>query len=376
MNALFDMHWQRPDFLLAMFGVLPVMAVLLYISYRQRLAARKEWGKEELIERFTKPFSKTREFIKATLWSASLALIIVSAAGPILTDSPQVVREGSMQLIAVVDVSPSMAAEDYRNVMPPKEILDGEGNVVERVPSNQVVGAYGSRLDMAKYVIRTQLMPTLERNKIGIVNYTGSDNNGNAFVQADLTDGYEAVRWLMSKQMNINQAPGGGSDYAAGLRTALSMFKDEPPSNQKKVILLFTDGGFTGSQEDLAKVLAEIRENDIKVIVVGLGSTSPVEIPMYSSEGQVVGYYKDKDGKVVQTAIDEGALQTLKDQTGGDYVRLDPSNPPELKIQWANALGNTKTERHDDPIFQIPLGAAIFLMVSLLLFGLYRGRKA
>ncbi len=363
-----NMHWLRPDYLYLLLAVLPALAALLFISYRQRLAARREWGEEKLIERFTRPFSPMRELIKGALWLTAAALAIIATAGPILTDSPQVVREGSMRLIAVVDVSPSMAAEDYRAVMPPKEITDGKGNVISTIPADQVLGPYGMRLDMTKYVIRQQIMPTLERNKIGIVNYTGQ-----GFVQAELTDDYAALKWIMRKRMGINQAPGGGSDYAEGLKTALDMFNSEPPTEQQKVILLFTDGGFTGDQKDLNKVLGDIRQAGIKIIVVGIGANSPVPIPKYSKEGQVVGYL-EQEGKTVETAIDEAALQTLVLQTGGDYIRLDPAAPPNVKIQWARTLGNTKTERHDDPVFQYPLGAALLLMGFLLGIGLVSRR--
>ncbi|HND65543.1 MAG TPA: vWA domain-containing protein [Candidatus Obscuribacter sp.] len=370
MQALFDISWLRPDYLYALLAVLPVMAALLYFSYRQRLAARKEWGEEKLIERFTRPFSARREFLKGALWLGAITLAIIAAAGPIMTDSPQVVREGSMKLIAVVDVSPSMAAEDYRGVMPPKEIIKDCKTVLQTIPADKVVGPYGSRLDMAKYVIRKQIMPTLERNKIGIINYTGQ-----GFVQAELTDDYCALYWMMTKRMGINQAPGGGSDYAEGLKTALDLFKSEPPSQHQKVILLFTDGGFTGDQANLTKVLNDIRQEGIKIIVVGVGASSPVPIPKYSSDGQVTGYV-EQEGKVVQTAIDEAALQTLVGQTGGDYIRLDPASPPNVKIEWARTLGSTKTEKHDNPVYQYPLAVALILMGILLGIGLLGRRKS
>lgn len=207
-------------------------------------------------------------------------------------------------------------------------------------------------------------MPTLERNKIGIVNYTGQ-----GFIQAELTDDYSALNWIMTKRMGINQAPGGGSDYAEGLKTALQMFKDQKPNRLQKVILLFTDGGFTGQQSELSKVLSDIRQGGIKIIVVGVGASNPVPIPKYSVDGQLVGFLEE-DGKTVQTAIDEAALQTLVLQTGGDYIRLDPASPPDVKIQWAHSLGNTKTEHHQNPAFQYPLAAALALMSVLIGFGL------
>ncbi|MBS2005499.1 MAG: VWA domain-containing protein [Cyanobacteria bacterium SZAS TMP-1] len=361
-----DFHWLRPQYLYWLLIALPVMASLLYLSYTQRRAARRAWGEEELIERFTQPINPGRELVRGALCLTAVALTVIAAAGPSLSAAPQVVQEGSMHLIAVVDVSPSMAAEDYRAVMPPQEVTDGKGQVIKTIPADRVVGPYGMRLDMAKYVIRRQIMPTLERNKIGIVNYTGQ-----GFIQADLTDDYTALNWIMARRMGINQAPGGGSDYAEGLKTALQMFREEKPNRLQKVILLFTDGGFTGQQSELNQVLSDIRQAGIRIIVVGVGASNAVPIPKYSSGGQVVGYMEE-DGKTVQTAIDEAALQTLVLQTGGQYIRLDPAAPPDVKIQWAGSFGNTKTELHEDPAFQYPLGAALAVMSILVGVGFSR----
>ena len=361
---IFDVHWLQPQYLYLLPVAIPALAALFYLSHRQHRVARTAWGEEELIERFTSLISPRRQLARVALCLTAVALTIVAAAGPTLSTLPQVVKEGSTQLIAVVDVSPSMAAEDYRSVMPAQELTDGKGHVLRTVNPVQVVGPYGMRLDMAKYVIRRQIMPTLERNKIGIVNYTGQ-----GFIQAELTDDYSALNWIMTKRMGINQAPGGGSDYAEGLKTALQMFKDQKPNRLQKVILLFTDGGFTGQQSELSKVLSDIRQGGIKIIVVGVGASNPVPIPKYSVDGQLVGFLEE-DGKTVQTAIDEAALQTLVLQTGGDYIRLDPASPPDVKIQWAHSLGNTKTEHHQNPAFQYPLAAALALMSVLIGFGL------
>ena len=364
MTGISTLQFLRPDTLWSLAVILPLVAVLTWVSYRERRKARQEWGEEKLIERFSKPFNPIIEGAKALGWLVSVALVVIAASGPVLEDAPVKVPEGSMSLISVVDVSNSMAAEDYRAAMPDKVLPDGT-----KVPPMQVVGPYGSRLDMTKYVIQTQVMPTLERIKIGLVNYTGQ-----GFIQADLTDDYTALTWVMDHWMRINQAPGGGSDYAEGLKTALEMFKGEPKSDKQKVILLFTDGGFTGDDEALTKVIDDIRAEGIRIIVVGIGSASPVTIPLYSSQGQVTGYL-EKDGQVVTTGINEAALQGLVSLTGGEYIRLDPNNP-KVHIEWAKALGGTKTEKHKDQVFQYPLAAAAVIIGLILLAGLFKARRS
>jgi hypothetical protein len=367
MNTL---HFLRPDYMLALLLVLPAVAALLWASAHQRLKARRDWAEEnKLTDRFSRPFSKSLEVLKGALWLTAVAAVVVAAAGPVMEDAPLKVREGSMELVSVVDVSTSMAAEDYRTAMPDKPIYDESGKkVIGHLPQDQVPGAYGSRLDMTKHVIKTQIMPTLERNKLGLVNYSGE-----GFIQADLTDDYAALTWVMDHWMRIGQAPGGGSDYAIGLETAYKMFKEEPPTAKQRIILLFTDGGFTGDPAKLQEVLGKIREAGIRIIVVGLGSSTPVTIPLYSSEGQLTGYVQ-KDNEVVTTAIDEAACQTLVSLTGGEYIRLDPENP-RLSVKWTAALGGTKYEKHEDQVFQYPLGAALAIMLGLLFVGILRRER-
>jgi len=364
-----SLQFLSPDRLWLALAILPFVAGAIFFSYRQRLKARKDWGEEELIQRFSKPINPVYEIVRGVAIVLAWALIFFAWADPIAENAPQSVRQGSMNLVAVVDVSKSMAAEDYRPVMPPQEITNGKGQVIKSTPADQVVGPYGTRLDMAKWVISNQIMPSLEKNKVGIVNYSGE-----AFVQAYPTDDYDALRYVMAHFMKIGKAPGGGSDYAAGLRAALELIKAEPQAGRQNVILLFTDGGLDGKPEDLQKVIEDIRAAGIKIIVMGLGSPSPgVPIPVYSAGGQMTGYFQ-KDGKVVNTAIDEAAIQSLITLTGGELVRIDPSNP-KVTMHWERTVGGSKMEKHEAHIFQYPLAGAIAIFALLLISGLVRRDK-
>jgi hypothetical protein len=364
-----SLHFLDLDRLYWALAILPMFAATIYFSYRQRLKARSDWGEEKLIERFSKPISPTFEAIRGTAIVIAWALVFLAWADPVAQNAPQTVRQGSMNLVAVVDVSKSMAAEDYRPVMPPQEITNAKGVVIKSTPADQVIGPYGSRLDMAKWVISNQIMPSLEHNKVGIVNYSGE-----SFVQAYPTDDYDALRYVMGHFMKIGKAPGGGSDYAAGLRTALELILAEPQANKQNVILLFTDGGFDGKGADLTKVIGDIQKAGVKIIVMGLGSPAPgVPIPVYSAGGQMTGYFK-KDGKVVNTAIDEAALQSLITLTGGELVRIDPAHP-QVTMHWERTVGGTKMEKHEAHVFQYPLAGALAIFALLLVSGLVRKDK-
>ncbi|MGH9550792.1 MAG: vWA domain-containing protein, partial [Terriglobales bacterium] len=206
------------------------------------------------------------------------------------------------------------------------------------------------------------IMPSIMGNELGIATYCGE-----GFDQADLTTDYKSLRWIMLNWMQVGAAPGGGSDYAEGLKEALTIFQNSPAANKQNVIVWFTDGGFTGDPQELNKVIDQVQQAGIKVIIVGVGSDTPQPIPVYSPTGQNTGFMQ-KDGKVVTTAIDEGALNALSSRMGAKYIRLIPGQ--KLDIQWASTLAGGHTEKHETQIFQYPLGLAAVLLFGLFIRGI------
>ena len=357
---MFDLHFLRPHYLMSLAVILPALLGMLYFGFILRKRARAAYGEEKLIQLTSKPIWLMGEVIHAAAWVCAITLLVVAAAGPLSRSLPTNVKAGTLQVIAVVDVSKSMGAEDYRAVMPPKD-----GYSPDMVP-----GPYGSRLDYVKYVLAGQVMPAIIGNQLGIVTYSG-----NGFEQVPLTDDWTSVKWVMRNWMVIGNAPGGGSDYAEGLSMADQMFRRDQIAGRQKVVLLFTDGGFTGDQKDLATALGKLRDDGVKVIIVGVGSLAPAPIPEYSPNGQLTGYFK-KDGKVVMTQVDEGALQALAVQSGGQYMLLDPNGTSKIDVAWASTLGGSKAETKEDPVFQYPLTASLMLMLGLFLRGAFRRRNA
>lgn len=357
---MFDVSFMRPQYFQYLALLVPAVLGLCYLSYKLRKQSRAAYGEEKLVGRFTKPLTLAGEALIAGAWTLVVTLLVAAAAGPVTSSLPASVKAGSLQVIAVVDVSKSMAAEDYRSVMPPK---DG-------VAPHLVPGPYGGRLDYVKLVLRDQVMPAIAGNQLGIVTYSG-----NGFEQVPLTDDWTATRWVMANWMKVGNAPGGGSDYAEGLAKALEMFQRDKIDGRQQVILLCTDGGFTGDDKQLLEVVAKIHEQGIRMIIVGVGSTTPTAIPEYNAQGNLVGQYA-QDGQVVMTSVDAGAIEALAAQTGAERIMLDPDGRGKLDIKWAAKLGATKTDTKEDPVFQYPLGIALILLVGLFMRGSFSRRRA
>lgn len=348
-----DITFLRPHYLTALMLAVPLVLWLSYLGYSLRRKARAAYGEEKLVGRYTRPLRLAGEIAIGSLWAIAVALLVVAAAGPISKSLPTNVKSGTLQVVSVIDVSKSMAAEEYRPFMPQKN-----GYTPDLVP-----GPYGSRLDYVKLILQTQVMPAIIGNQLGVVTYSG-----NGFEQIPLTDDWASTKWVMDNWIRVGNAPGGGSDYAEGLTMALAMLERDKQAGREQVIVLFSDGGFTGDEQILADAVAKIREKGIRFIIVGVGSTSPSPIPEYNKEGQLTGYFKEED-KVSLSAREEVNLSKLVSMSGAEYLPLDPGNGGSLKISWAASLGGSKAETKEDPIFQYPLGIALLLLTGLFIRG-------
>ncbi len=348
-----DITFLRPHYLTALFALVPAVLGLCYLGYRLRKQSRAAYGEEKLVGRYTRQTSAWVDIVVAALWVAAVTLLVGAAAGPVSKSLPTNVKSGTLQVVAVVDVSKSMAAEEYRKYMPNKD-----GFAPDLVP-----GPYGNRLDYVKYILRDQVMPAIIGNQLGIVTYSG-----NGFEQVPLTDDWSSTKWVMDNWVRVGNAPGGGSDYAEGLKMAVAMLDRDRVTGREQVVVLFSDGGFTGDEKSLAEAIAKIKEKGIRLIVVGVGSTTPQPIPEYSREGQLTGFFKQGE-QVALTGREDNNLAKLVAQSGAEFLPLDPGADGKLNISWAASLGGSKAEVKEDPIFQYPLGLGLVILFGFLMRG-------
>jgi hypothetical protein len=348
---MFGVQFNHAAYLGLLVPLVPLTAALWYASVRATITARRAYSEERLLDRFGRRFSARSQVISLAAWCLATALLVVAASGPTANHAPQHAAAGSLQVVITFDVSKSVGAEDYKNSIP-KQYRD------------RYYGAHGTRLDKAKQVVQAQIMPAVSGNQVGFVTY-----KGDGFPQAELTDDYAALNWVLENWVRIGNAPGGGSDYARGLLEAVRMFHRTPhDANVQRVIVMFSDGGFTGDRAMLADVMALLKRENIRLVVLGLGLSHNAPVPEYNEyTGDFVGYYK-VDGKNATSSIDESALRMLASQGSGEYhhVTADGVNG----INWPSALrGRDKVTDERQDMFQYPLGLAFAIIAGLTLLG-------
>ncbi len=319
--------------------LVPVITALVLVVYgRQKKRAMEGLADHELLTRLTGKYQRGRRFLKGLLLLTALSLLLFALAGPRSGSRYQEVSQKGVDIMILVDVSPSMLVEDIK--------------------PNRLERARGETMDFLKVV---------QGDRVGLVAFSGA-----AVVQCPLTLDYAALQMFLSA-LQSDLIPVPGTDLGAGIEAGMSSFDFK--SETDKVILLITDGEDNENRGlDAARKAAE---KGVKIFVLGMGEKSGGPIPAYDGKG---AFKKDKDGKLILSRLEEKGLRKIASMTGGTYIRslagdldLDILYSYGIKsMTEARTLKTSKIKVHKErfPFFVLP--AILFLLVE----GLIRGRKS
>jgi len=346
-----------------------VVAVCVF-AYVNMRALRDSYSDKGNLDRTTRALTWGSTIFKSVMYGLVALLITVALAGPFEANQPTIVPSGSLHVAAALDVSPSMAAECYRDVLPVPTGPEG----IKEVP----IGPWGSRLQTAKWILGEQMMKALPGNKVSIGVFTAEP-----WPQAPLSEDYATLRLMLSDTgwMGIGSAPGGGSDYVQGLRLAIQQLREDYDPNKRQIIVVFSDGGVSFAddeakakwQTDYVNTIAELKALKAELIVVGLGNVAPQQVPVYHPVTlQRVDWFPVGEEKKEQTALDEAALKKFAQDCGGKYVAVATDGDGALKVDWVNAVGGTKVTMGKKYWAPAPLLAAMFLLAVTMLRAVWR----
>lgn len=328
------MEWLHPTYLWALAAVPAVIGLFLWAAWRRSVALER-FGDLSIVSRLTASVSARRRRWKAAATVAGVLFIAVALAGPRLGTEVRDVRREGIDLVIALDVSASMTAED---VAP-------------------------NRLDRAKNEIR-KLLSELHGDRVGLVIFAGD-----AFIQCPLTTDYSALR-LFLDVANPSLIPTPGTDFGAALRMAVQAF-DAPTDGESQTptrALLFVSDG-ENHVADIDEIVRSARNEGIVMFGAGVGETTGAPIPEYQN-GRPVGYKRDSDGNIVNTRLEEAALQELASE--GAYFRIARTSSSLQKITSSldrlekQEFARSEFESYEER-FQWPLAVALlFLMIERL----------
>jgi Ca-activated chloride channel family protein len=213
-------------------------------------------------------------------WLA-LALAIVAMARPQEGLRQSEVETRGVDIMLALDISPSMAAEDFR-------------------PRNRL---YVAR-ETAREFVRQR-----PHDRVGLVGFAAT-----AFTQCPLTLDHDALDELI-ESLDFGMAED-GTAIGMGLVAAVSGLRHS--STPSRVVVLLTDGENNRGEIDPATAAEMARALGVKVYTVLVGRGGVVPVPVTDPiRGQRI--------EMVRMDVDEGSLRDIANHTGGRFFRAHDS---------------------------------------------------
>jgi Ca-activated chloride channel homolog len=317
-------------FILLFLPILVLFLVFDILKFRKR--AKMIAGNK--INNIIPYYSEGQKWLKIVFYTLGFILAVFALARPRWGYETINTNVKGRDILVVLDVSFSMATNDL-------------------IPS---------RLEAAKREIN-ELLGMETGDRIGLLVFSGESE-----LLSPVTNDYAAVSFFLDS-VSPNMLPKEGTDIGGALTSGIKAFDDNEPRN--KMILLFTDG--EDLQGDYYAMLKNIKDSEIKVFTIGVGTKEGDLIPVYNSKGEKESALKDSSGNFVKSKLDEKRLIEIAETTGGSYLRttgdkneiinfFNSIKSVELKNQGSLKY-EQKKERYD--IFLIP--ALIFLIIGFIL---------
>jgi Ca-activated chloride channel family protein len=240
---------------------------------------------------------KTSLVEKYILAGVIMALLVAALALPKLSFSAPRTPQRAGEVVLLVDVSASMAAQEDL----------GSPN----------------RLERAKPILY-EIINSLEELGEVRISLHGFTRMARSHVPFVGREDYPYLKASIKKVLGINSTPGEGSSLGWSI---LDVVKKFSPDEKEKIIILLGDGetfiGLTRGMHDVERgwiedAITQAREQGIKVITVGIGEREGARIPLYDAYGGTGEYAKLGEVDYV-SYLEEEALQEIATRTGGRY---------------------------------------------------------
>lgn len=272
---------------------------------------------------------------------AALALMLIALARP---QQVEVLHQNSTEgidIMLALDVSDSMAAEDFQ-------------------PNN--------RLEAAKIVLANFVQERTD-DRIGLVVF-----GDYALTQCPLT----TDKQILLRQIDQISLSAAGGRTAIGMGLAAALNRLQNSKAKSKVVILLTDGVNNSGDVSPQQAAELARDTGVKVYTIGVGKEGGAPIPVqHPTLGKV--YAKNPDGSIYMTEIDETPLKQMARITGGKYFRAQDTSSLSTIYSDINQLEkikiNTAKQIRITDYFPWFLYAALFFLLMEWVLHIRSGRR-
>lgn len=261
----------------------------------------------------------------AAVMTVGWVSLVVAAARPVWVGEPVALPTEGRDLMLAVDLSGSMAREDFT-----------------------VAGRPADRLAVVKEVAE-DFVGRREGDRVGLVLF-----GTRAYLQAPLTYDRPTVQTLLDE----SQIGLAGEETAIGdaIGIATKRLRDRPA--ESRVLVLLTDGASNAGVLDPIEAAKLAAAEGVRIYTIGVGAD---QVAMRTAFGnRIVNPSAD---------LDERALATIADLTGGAYFRAKNAEGLANIYREIDRLEPVEAEplyvRPTQDLFEWPLGVALTLSLGL-----------
>lgn len=269
--------------------LIPILALVRFISYRNQKKRLRKFGDIQLLKELMPDVSRFRPSVKFWILLGALALLIIMLARPQLGTKINHEKRVGIETIIAMDISNSMRAEDI-------------------VPN---------RLDRSKMMVEN-LVDHFSNDKIGLIVFAGD-----AFVQLPITSDHVSAKMFLSS-IDPSLIATQGTDLAKAIDMATHSFTQE--EGVGKAIVVITDGeDHEGGAVESAKAA---KDNGMRVYVLGVGSVNGAPIPIPGTGD----FMKDNTGNTVMSALNEDMCKQVAQAGGGAYIHVENNSAAQDQL--------------------------------------------
>jgi Ca-activated chloride channel family protein len=332
------MVFLQPEYFKLFFLIALLVPFWLFYFFSKRQSRRRLGAGSPLVKiSHLRPL--WRDLARYLLINLALVALVVALAHPQFIREKQVAQPERIDVIFLLDNSPSMRAED----IPPSRLeraLDIIGRFVRNKPSQDRIG-------LVSFASGSLILSYLTEDPSNILYYLNYLKDDSVF----------------NPGTNIGRAIQNGL-------TVLSRDAELHPegARQKKVFILMSDGEDHG--DELENAVREATRHGIRIHTIGLGSLEGAPIPMAREDG-MIRYVEDAKGNRIMSRLDERTLRWVAETTGGSAHRSLTGQELEgfftgIVKQERKIEGFRKVIEYEDTYRRFLMAAFGLLLVGML----------
>jgi Ca-activated chloride channel homolog len=285
-----------------------------------------------LLRRIARPGASTWGWWSMAFPLVTLALGIGALARPQHLRTQEITPSSGVEIMVVIDVSLSMAIEDFT-----------------------VDGSTVNRLTVAKKVTR-DFIRQRTNDRLGLVAFAGRP-----YVPGTLTLDHEWLLSTLSEQVKIGRVEDG---TAIGSAIGAAAKRLDSREAKSKVMLLLTDGSNNSGNLTPLDAATLAKALGVKIYTIAVGTEGFHRIPIPDRLGRML--------PGVRQEFDLGLLKKIADLTGGMFFRAQDTNSLQRIFSTIDQMEKTEVKKqkltHRQELFHYLLTAALIVaLIGLVL---------